>query len=151
MNTANPIFIALASIGLAFAATAPATADDETKTMMSDTGAHDTTYSGAWTKKSFKSSGTWEIYSDGDKSYVKLSADFRTRNAPDLKIFLSPLAANEATGKNATDGAVLVSPLSSNAGEQVYEIPADVDLADFKSILIHCEQYSKLWSAADLA
>ena len=117
---------------------------------MTDT-AQDSTLSGVWTKKSFKSAGTWEIYTDGDKSFVRLSADFRTRNAPDLKIFLSPLAASETTGKNATDGAVLVAPLSSNAGEQIYEIPAGVDLADFKSILIHCEQYSKLWSAADLA
>lgn len=150
MIAANPIYIALASIGLAFAATAPATADDATKSMMTDTGVHDTTYTGEWTKKSFKSSGTWEIYVEGDKSFVKLSADFRTRNAPDLKIFLSPLSASEATGRNATDGAVLISPLSSNAGEQVYEIPADVDLGAFKSILIHCEQYSKLWSAADL-
>ena len=150
MNIATPILIALASIGLALSPSASANAADQTKTAMTDT-AQDSTLSGVWTKKSFKSAGTWEIYTDGDKSFVRLSADFRTRNAPDLKIFLSPLAASETTGKNATDGAVLVAPLSSNAGEQIYEIPAGVDLADFKSILIHCEQYSKLWSAADLA
>ena len=149
MNIATPILIALASIGLALSPSASANAADQTKTAMTDT-AQDSTLSGVWTKKSFKSAGTWEIYTDGDKSFVRLSADFRTRNAPDLKIFLSPLAASETTGKNATDGAVLVAPLSSNAGEQIYEIPAGVDLADFKSILIHCEQYSKLWSAADL-
>lgn len=151
MNTANPIMIALATIGLAFAATAPATAAESTNSEMTDTAADGTLHTGAWTKKSFKSAGTWEIYSEDGKSFVKLSADFRTRNAPDLKIFLSPLAASETTGKNATDGAVLIAPLSSNSGEQVYEIPAGVDLASFKSILIHCEQYSKLWSAADLA
>ncbi|MEO1251151.1 MAG: DM13 domain-containing protein [Pseudomonadota bacterium] len=108
-------------------------------------------YSGEWTKKSFNSSGTWEIYEENGSTFVKLSADFRTRNAPDLKIFLSPLAASDANNKNATDGAVLISPLSSNRGEQIYEIPADVDLSAFQSILIHCERFSKLWSAADIA
>ena len=107
-------------------------------------------YSGQWMKKSFKSSGTWEIYQEDGKTFVKLSSDFRTRNAPDLKIFLSPRAANQANGKNATDGSFRIAELTSNAGEQIYEIPASVNLADYKSILIHCEQYSKLWSASDL-
>lgn len=108
-------------------------------------------HKGTWTKKSFKASGEWSIYTEDGKTYVKLSSDFRTRNAPDLKIFLSPQAASETNGRNATDGAVLISPLSSNSGEQIYEIPASVDLADYQSILIHCERFSKLWSAADLA
>lgn len=106
---------------------------------------------GSWTKKSFKVSGEWTIYSENGTTYVKLSSDFRTRNAPDLKIFLSPLSASEANGKNATDGSVLIAPLTSNRGEQIYEIPASVDVSDYQSILIHCEQYSKLWSAADLS
>lgn len=106
---------------------------------------------GTWTKKSFKVSGEWTIYTENGATYVKLSSDFRTRNAPDLKIFLSPLSAAEANGRNATDGSVLIAPLTSNRGEQVYEIPASVDLSDYQSILIHCEQFSKLWSAADLS
>jgi len=112
--------------------------------------ASETLHSGEWTKKTSKSSGGWTIYQDDGKTFVKLSSEFRTRNAPDLKIFLSPLSADEATGKNATDGAYLVAELSSNAGEQIYEIPDSVNLADYQSILIHCEQYAKLWSAADL-
>ena len=111
---------------------------------------NETIATGEWTKKSFNSSGNWEIYRADGKTFVKLSSDFRTRNAPDLKIFLSPLAADATTGSNATDGSVLVSALTSNAGEQIYEIPASVNLDDYMSILIHCEQYSKLWSAADL-
>ena len=112
---------------------------------------HEILHEGSWTKKSFRSAGTWTIYQEGDRTFVKLSADFRTRNAPDLKIFLSPTEAKKANGRNATNGSVLIAPLTSNAGEQVYEIPQSVDLASFKSILIHCQQFSKLWSAADLA
>ncbi|MEL7486171.1 MAG: DM13 domain-containing protein [Pseudomonadota bacterium] len=105
---------------------------------------------GSWTKKSFKSAGTWSIVEKDGAMYVELSDDFKTRNAPDLKIFLSPTAASAANGKNATDGSVLIAPLSSNKGGQSYPIPAGVDLASYSSILIHCEAYSKLWSASDL-
>jgi len=112
--------------------------------------AGDLLYSGVWTKKSFKSSGAWEIFAEDGKTFVKLSDDFATRKAPDLKLFLSPLAAKDTSGKNATKGSVLIAPLTSNKGGQVYEIPEGVDLDDFKSILIHCEEYAKLWSAADL-
>ncbi len=106
--------------------------------------------SGSWTKKSFKSSGTWTIYQEDGSTFVSLSDDFKTRKAPDLKIFLSPLSASSATGRNATDGAVLISSLENNRGGQVYKIPSSVNIADFNSILIHCEAYSKLWSASDI-
>ncbi len=109
-------------------------------------------HEGVWTKKTFKSSGDWSIVEDSDGNrFVKLSDDFKTRNAPDLKIFLSPQAAADTTGKNATQGALLISPLESNKGGQVYEIPTGTDLDAYSSILIHCEQFSKLWSAADLS
>lgn len=108
-------------------------------------------HSGEWERKTQRSAGTWKIYEEGGKTYVSLSEEFRTRNAPDLKIFLSPLAAGETNGRNATDGSLLVAPLKSNRGAQTYELPDSVDLAAYKSILIHCEEFSKLWSAADLA
>lgn len=138
--------VAAAALSMTGLTTVAHAADQADETAM----ASETLYSGEWTKKSFNSAGTWEIYQEDGKTFVKLSSDFRTRNAPDLKIFLSPLAASETNGNNATDGSFRVAELTSNAGEQVYEIPASVNLADYKSILIHCEQYSKLWSAADL-
>jgi len=107
-------------------------------------------HSGEWSKASFKSSGTWQIVERDGSRFVELSSDFKTRNAPDLKIFLSSQPSDSLTGKNATDSAILISELESNRGGQSYELPADLDLADFSSIMIHCEQYSKLWSVSDL-
>lgn len=147
MKKRNVILSAIAAAGLAMTAGLSSAAADET--VLSEA-ATEILFSGVWAKKSFKSSGEWSIYTEGGKTYVELSSDFKTRNAPDLKIFLSPLSTSETNGKNATDGSVLIAPLASNAGEQIYEIPEGVDLANYKSILIHCEQYSKLWSAADL-
>jgi len=140
-------FAAVALTAAAFAAPAGASLDAAAAQETAQAPLHQ----GAWSKKTYRAAGAWSIYAENGKTYVKLSSNFRTRNGPDLKIFLSPLAAADVNGGNATDGSVLIAPLASNAGEQVYEIPASVDLADYRSILIHCERFSKLWSAADLA
>ena len=105
---------------------------------------------GEWQKKNFRIDGTWSIVSEGDRYYVVLDDRFKTRNAPDLKLFLSPLSADEVGNRNATSGSVLVSPLDSNKGAQRYALPEGVNPDDFQSIVLHCEQFSKLWGAADL-
>lgn len=106
--------------------------------------------SGSWRKKSFKSAGNWTLSSENGVKTVTLGSGFSTRNAPDLKIFLSPLSPDELNGKNATQGSLLISPLKSNTGAQSYSVPAGTDVSRFKTILIHCEAYSKLWSVAGL-
>ena len=106
--------------------------------------------SGTWIKKRRDSSGTWSIVRDNGALFVELDSDFKTRNAPDLKLFLSPLSAAEVTKSNAVEGSLMISLLKSNKGAQRYAIPAGNSLEQYQSILIHCEDYSVLWSAADL-
>lgn len=105
---------------------------------------------GAWTKKSYAASGTWMIVDRGGMIYVVLSGDFATKSAPDLKIFLSPLRSTDITARNATEGALLVAPLASNHGPQSYALPDGTDLKNYKSIIIHCQEYSVLWAVSDL-
>jgi len=40
--------------------------------------------------------------------------------------------------------------IDSVKGRQEYVVPADINLADFESILIHCEQYNILWGGFDI-
>ena len=101
--------------------------------------------SGTWTKKSFAIKGSWKI----ENQEISLS-NFSTKAAPDLKVFLSPLSASDLNNKNATTGAILVSKLQSVKGNQRYALPEGTDLSKYKSILIHCQKYSKLWGAASL-
>ncbi len=105
---------------------------------------------GAWTKKSQRASGMWSVSRQDGTVTINLDEDFRTRNAPDLKIFLSPLDVGDVENANATDGALLISELKANKGAQSYTIPDGVDLSKYKSVLIHCEAYTKLWSAGAL-
>lgn len=145
----------LAPLAVLLAAASPALADDHAddgdamkkEAMMKDGGA---LHEGSWSDKEYSASGTWSIYEKDGKTYVTLSDDFRTQNAPDLKIFLSPNTPDAVNSKNATNGSVLVAELDSNRGGQTYEIPAGTDLSEYKSIVIHCERFSKLWTAAPL-
>ncbi|MGF1454430.1 MAG: DM13 domain-containing protein [Alphaproteobacteria bacterium] len=106
--------------------------------------------SGGFTNQEYKISGNWRIYEEDGKTFIALSDDFRTRRGPDLKIFLSPLAPDAVTGKNATEGSLLVAELDKSRGAQTYEIPTGTDLSAYQSVVIHCERFSKLWGAGPL-
>lgn len=110
----------------------------------------DKALSGTFEKTSFKIKGSWQIVEENGQTIFRLSDDFKTKNGPDLKLFLSPKSVGDVTGKTAVNNAVKLSVLKSNKGTQDYVIPADVDLSQFKSILVHCEAYEKLWGGANL-
>ncbi|MEO0577024.1 MAG: DM13 domain-containing protein [Pseudomonadota bacterium] len=103
-----------------------------------------------WTKRSQKIKGTWQIVETDAGTFLELDDAFKTRNAPDLKLFLSPLAADDVNARNATSGSVLISKLKKAKGAQRYEIPADIDLSQFQTLVLHCEAYTKLWGVSAL-
>lgn len=104
---------------------------------------------GTWTKKFAKISGEWKIVQDADGAKLVLNGDFKTKNAPDLKFILTNATVAEMNGGNAMNGAVIISPLKSNKGEQVYVLPEN--FKDFKTLALHCEKFSKLWGATDIS
>ena len=104
----------------------------------------------AFFKKKYRIKGTWSLTERDGKHFITFSDDFKTKNGPDLKIFLSPKSADDVTGKNAIDDSVNIGVLKSNKGTQEYEIPAEVDLSQFSTVLVHCEAYSILWGGGSL-
>ncbi|MEM9879057.1 MAG: DM13 domain-containing protein [Pseudomonadota bacterium] len=101
-------------------------------------------------KKSKSIKGSYDIVQRGDKTFVVFSEDFKAKRGPDLKVFLSPTNVRSATGRNAVIGSVKLGKLQTNRGVQEYEIPAGIDVADYESVLVHCEAYSVLWGGADI-
>ena len=67
-----------------------------------------------------------------------------------LLYFLSPLDADSVVASNATSGSVLIAELKKARGAQRYALPADVDLEQFRTLVLHCEQYTKLWGVSSL-
>ncbi len=103
-----------------------------------------------WDKVGKKTSGSWSVIEEDGVFYVELGDDFKTRNAPDLKIYLSTADATSLNNNNGIDEAVFISKLTSNKGAQRYALPDGVLPYDFTSLVIYCEAFSKFWAASTL-
>lgn len=129
------VLIVVAVLGAALTTSNAAYADD---------------HGGTWTKKSQKIAGAWKIVETAEGRFLELDDSFKTRRAPDLKLFLSPLEAGNVNAKNATSGSVLIAKLQKAKGAQRYEIPPDIDLDAYQTLVLHCEKYTKLWGVSAL-
>ena len=125
--------------GTAHAAPAPAEAS----------GVH-MTKSSPFQKKTYALKGTVTVEQRGSQTVIVFSDDFRTKNGPDLKVFLSKSDVASATGANAVSTSLRLGVLQDNRGGQEYVLPEGVNIADYNSVLVHCEAFSKLWGGADL-
>ena len=105
---------------------------------------------GKWEKQNKSISGNFEIVKKESGTYIVLSDDVKTKSAPDLKIFLSKKSLSSITGKNATKEAVLVSKLKKAKGGQSYKLPSTIQLKNYNSIIIHCEEYGIFWGGSSL-
>ena len=105
---------------------------------------------GDFVRKSKRLNGSYEVIEQDGQTLIRFSDDFRAAGGPDLKAFLSPKSISDATGQNATEGAIRLGELTKTRGGQDYVLPEGVDLADFGSVLVHCEAYSVLWGGANL-
>ena len=106
--------------------------------------------SSGWKNQELKVKGTWSIEQRVDGDYLVVSDDFKTKKAPDLKFFLTKANYSTVNGNNAKDGAVLVAKLKSTKGAAEYKIPSNINVSDYNSLILHCEQYSKLWASTPL-
>lgn len=108
--------------------------------------------SGAFVDKGGQmTSGAYRIERAGADLRLVLDSTFRTDDGPDLHVVLSPLAVAEAGNRNATDGGRIVAPLKAERGPQLFDLPDDLDVGAYRSVLVHCVQYRHLFGAAPLA
>ncbi|TDD58462.1 hypothetical protein E1263_19290 [Kribbella antibiotica] len=89
-----------------------------------------------------------------DGSRVLRLQDLDTSDGPDLRVWLSDAAVlpGRAGWHVFDDGRYhALGRLKGNQGNQNYPIPADVDLADFRSVTIWCDRFNVSFGAAALA
>lgn len=72
-----------------------------------------------------------------------------TSDGPDLYVYLSPHASSSAE-KAFGQGFTSLGKLKGNRGDQVYEIPADVDVSAIRSVVIWCQRFSAGFAVAPL-
>lgn len=94
--------------------------------------------------------GSATIYELPDGERVLRFEDFRSKNGPDLHVYLSTEAP---TGTFAGLGAneIHLGALKGNVGNQNYDIPADLDLSEYRSVVIYCVPFRVVFSTAAFA
>ncbi len=103
----------------------------------------------AFFSKAHDTSGTVELLEDGNGTRFVRIVDLRTENGPDVKVYLSA-APPDAPDSDVKSDYVSLGTLQGNIGSQNYEVPADVELSRFRSVVIWCERFSVGFGAAPL-
>ncbi|HMQ27157.1 MAG TPA: DM13 domain-containing protein [Acidimicrobiales bacterium] len=105
---------------------------------------------GSFVPRDHPASGTASVLGDGtDQRFLRFE-DFATDNGPDLNVYLSTAPADADQGA-FDDDFVDLGDLQGNVGDQNYEVPADVDLSRYRTVVIWCVRFGVAFGAADLA
>jgi len=101
-------------------------------------------------KKRYTIHGSATVQSVDGKTTLVFSEDFKTKNGPDLKIYLSKRPLSSMSAQDVDQSALRLSVLKSHRGSQSYTIPTDINLDEYESVVIQCEAYTVLWGGFDL-
>jgi hypothetical protein len=93
--------------------------------------------------------GTAAVYEIADGSRTLRLEDFESTNGPDLYVYLA--AADHAADDDELERDVVdLGRLRGNIGNQNYEIPDDVDLTHYDTVVIWCLRFTSSFGAAGL-
>jgi hypothetical protein len=96
------------------------------------------------------SSGEAVVYQLADGSRILRLQNFSVDNGPDLYVYLVPIDPVPPASGSEIAGSYSLGRLKGNVGDQNYEIPADLDLSQYKSVVIWCQAFAVPFSAAPL-
>ena len=91
--------------------------------------------------------GSATIYELPDGGRVLRFEDFKSKNGPDLHVYLSTEAPT-STFAGLGEAEVHLGALKGNVGNQNYAIPADIDLSQYRSVVIYCVPFKVVFSTA---
>ena len=98
----------------------------------------------------FDHTGTATIYEGTAGERILRLTEFEVTNGPDLKVWLVSHPNPTSSGDVTDSTGVSRGRLKGNIGDQNYDIPAEVDLNEFGSVVVWCEQFSVLFATAAL-
>ena len=93
--------------------------------------------------------GTARLIALADGSVVLRFDDLDTSNGPDLRVYLSPIAAGpdwHVYGRDALD----LGPLKGNRGDHNYVVPRGTDLSRYRSAVVWCRRFTVGFGVAPL-
>jgi hypothetical protein len=108
-----------------------------------------TVATGSFISKAHGTSGEVSVLTDGSEQRFLRFDNLATDNGPDLNVYLTTSDAAAGDGSIA-DEYVDLGNLKGNIGNQNYEIPSDVDLTEYDTVVIWCVRFGVAFGAADL-
>ena len=98
-----------------------------------------------------KGSGAATLYRLPDENHLVRFEDFRTTNGPALVVYLAKHPSPTQAADVTDGGYVSLGKLKGNVGNQNYNVPADVNVLEYNSVVVWCELFSVLFSPASLS
>ena len=95
--------------------------------------------------------GLATIYKLADGKQTLRLTEFETSNGPDVHVYLTAAEVGKGSDTIKAVGFVDLGSMKGNKGDQNYDIPADVDLAKFKSVTIWCARFGVNFGLAPLS
>lgn len=93
--------------------------------------------------------GQVQIVTENGQRYLEFDRAFAVENGPDLKVVLH---RQDSVGASIEEGDyVAIAPLSSFNGTQRYLIPDNLDLDEYSSVAVWCEQFNVTFGYAPLS
>lgn len=89
--------------------------------------------------------GEVQVVEVGGRRFVRFESVAIT-NAPDVHIYLS----RDTGGRYVEANTIYLGPLKATNGSFNYEIPASVDVAQYRSVVVWCRAFTTLITWADL-
>ncbi|KST67906.1 DM13 domain-containing protein [Mastigocoleus testarum] len=104
--------------------------------------------SGNFVKSEKATTGKAKIVNMNGKRYLKFDEAFSTGNGPDVKVILHK--SSTVPGNIQEGNYITLAPIQKFKGAQTYEIPENVNLDEFKSVGIWCEEFNATFGYASL-
>ncbi len=105
---------------------------------------------GEFRPRSHPGSGQAIVLNDGTAQRFLRFEGFSTDNGPDLNVYLSA-APPDASADEFDDDFIDLGDLTGNIGSQNYEIPPDVDLERYSTVVVWCVRFGVDFTVAELA
>jgi hypothetical protein len=94
--------------------------------------------------------GLATIYELADGKQTLRLTEFETSNGPDVHVYLTGAEVAKGTDAVKAAGFVDLGSIKGNQGDQNYDIPAGVDLGNYKNVAIWCARFGVNFGVAPL-
>ncbi|HIK19361.1 MAG TPA: DM13 domain-containing protein [Leptolyngbyaceae cyanobacterium M33_DOE_097] len=111
--------------------------------------------SGKFVSGEHPTKGNARIVKKNGQTFVEFDGSFKTDAGPALVVALhrssNVLAGTKPPAYPIKSGDyVVLAPLKKTSGAQSYQIPGNINLANYQSVLVWCQQFNATFGAASL-